>query len=203
VIETEIRVVEAETAVELAEGSVGEIWIRSPGVADGYFIAPDGFRADGAFGARGADGSGSWLRTGDLGFLDSGDLVIVGRLKDLVIIRGRNHHPVDIETTASGAHPAIMPGRIAAFGVEDGVRESLVLLVEINPRVAPRVDDAVTEEIRVAIQTAVSAHHDIEVEVIFVKFKSIPTTSSGKIRRSACRSAWQAGCLPIVDLDDT
>ncbi len=113
-----LQVVDPERSVPCAAGEVGEIWIAGPAVAAGYWGLPEATAA--SFGARTADGGGPWLRTGDLGFLDGhGDLFVTGRIKDLIILRGRNHYPQDVELTVERAHPALRPGCGAAFAVEE------------------------------------------------------------------------------------
>jgi fatty acid CoA ligase FadD32 len=169
---------------EVSAGEVGEIWVRGPNVCAGYFGEP-GETAD-TFGARSPGEPENWLRTGDLGFLHEGQLYIAGRRKDLIVVAGRNHHPADIEITASDSAPEIRTGHIVAFGVDDGVREDLVLIAELGE---PPADAA--ELIR-RIRVAVAAVHDIApAEVVLVERGQIPRTSSGKVRRGECRTRYR------------
>src|SRR5262249_32871957 len=133
---------------------------------------------------------GHYLRTGDLGFLDEGDLFVTGRLKDLLIIRGRNHYPQDIECTAELSHPSLQLGSGAAFSVELDGQEPLVIAAEMERRF--QVSRA--EELVRAIIEAVAEHHEIQPgTILFLKAGGIPKTSSGKIQRGACKSRFLAG----------
>ncbi len=114
---TEVAIVVPDTRIRCAADGVGEVWVRSPSVGAGYWRQPEPSRA--VFGTTLADGSGPWLRTGDLGFLDDGELFVTGRHKDLIVVRGENHYPQDIEQTAELARPEIRAGfGTAAFGVD-------------------------------------------------------------------------------------
>ncbi|MFP5284562.1 MAG: condensation domain-containing protein, partial [Thermoanaerobaculia bacterium] len=139
---------------------------------------------------------GAFLRTGDLGFLNSGELFVTGRLKDLIILRGRNHYPQDIERTAEASHPALRPGSGAAFSVEREGEERLVVVQEIeHERRAPGELEAIAE----AARRAVAEEHEVAVEeVVLLRSGTILKTSSGKVRRRACREAYLAGELVVV-----
>ncbi len=176
-----------------AEGQVGEIWLAGPSIAQGYWERPDVSAQ--TFAARLADGSGPFLRTGDLGFLHHNDLFVTGRLKDMIIIRGRNLYPQDIERTMEQSHPALRPGGAAAFAVEHDGAERLVLVQELDRR----WDTADTAAIIAAIQDQVVAQHEVPVFAIaLIRHGSIAKTSSGKIQRHACRAAWLAGQLEVI-----
>jgi acyl-CoA synthetase (AMP-forming)/AMP-acid ligase II len=150
-----------------------EIWVSGPNVADGYWGRPD--RGDAFTG----DG---WLRTGDLGFLHDGELYVTGRLKDLIIVDGRNHYPQDIEATIEAAHPAVRAGRVAAFAVRDGRGEGVAAVVG-----AADHDDSVAT----AVRRAVSAGHDLPLRGLWlVRPGAVPRTSSGKVSRAAARDRW-------------
>src|SRR5205814_5891612 len=125
----EAVIVEPEARVRLPDGQIGEIWVQGPSVASGYWNRPE--ETTRSFQARleGAPG-GPFLRTGDLGFLIEGQLFVAGRLKDLIIIRGRNVHPEDVEAVAAGAHPAIRAGSVVAFGVEHDGEEAVAIVAE-------------------------------------------------------------------------
>jgi len=151
-----------------------EIWVSGPNVADGYWGRPD--RGD----AFTEDG---WLRTGDLGFLHDGLLYVTGRLKDLIIVDGRNHYPQDIEATVEAAHPAVRAGRVAAFAVRDARGEGAAVVVGCA---AP--DD---ESVATAVRRAVSAGHDLPLRGLWlVRPGAVPRTSSGKVSRAAARDRW-------------
>lgn len=174
--------------------SVGEIWVAGPSVAQGYFENPA--RTAESFGGYLADsGAGPYLRTGDLGFIRDGQLYVTGRLKDLLIIRGRNFYPDDIEQSVLGAHPALRLGCCVAIAVDDGEVERLVIVQEVEPR-SRGIDTAAALQ---AIHRAVTAQHEVEVDtIVLVKAGEIPRTSSGKPRRSACRDRHLANEMAVV-----
>ena len=164
----------------VATGEVGEICVTGESVADGYWEQPDlsvetfDWPVDGV----------RYLRTGDLGFISDGELWISGRAKDVLVIRGRNHYPQDIEATVETAATEIRTGCVAAF--LDGDR--LVVVAETR-------DDTADPSIVWAVRAAVSRRHGLGAEVVLVRRNTIPKTSSGKIRRRACREAFEAGRL--------
>jgi acyl-CoA synthetase (AMP-forming)/AMP-acid ligase II/acyl carrier protein len=169
------------------EKEIGEIWLSDPSIGQGYWPVPELSAA--TFTSFLADtGEGPFLRTGDLGFILDGELYITGRLKDIIIIRGRNHYPQDIEATAENAHPVLRRGCSAAFGVTVANEERLVLVLEAAREARLRLDGAqVTETVR----CAVAAAHEIDVwTVVLLPPGGILKTSSGKIRRSATREAF-------------
>lgn len=185
-----VAIVDPESRAECHDGEVGEIWVSGDSVAAGYLN--DAPKTTEVFGGLLADGRGGYLRTGDLGFLSHGELFVVGRSKDLLIIDGRNHYPQDIELTVETAHPTVRPGCVAAFGV-DGAEagERPVLVVEVTA-----TEDSDLDQIRTAIRAAVSTGHAIAVhDVVLIRPRSILKTSSGKIQRQACRNAYLGGDL--------
>jgi amino acid adenylation domain-containing protein len=188
-----IEVVEPDTREPLPDGKVGEVWVSGGSVAKGYWGRPEESAA--TFEARLAhDGAQRFLRTGDLGVRRDGQLFLCGRLKDLLIVRGRNHHPEDLEATAAASHPELHPGSVAAFAVDGGDEEKVVLVCEREPR--PRHP---YEEIAEAVRQAVAEEHRIAVhDVVVVSAGGIPRTSSNKVRRQACRTAYLEGTLPVV-----
>lgn len=190
-----IRIVNPESRVECGPDEVGEIWAAGPSVAAGYWHRPE--ETEETFNAYMADtGEGPFLRTGDLGFLYEGELFVVGRLKDLIIIGGRNLHPHDIEFTAERSHPALRPGCGAAFSVDRDGEERLVVLNEVERRYR----HADLREVVRAVRWAVAEEHQTQVyEVVLLKQGSIPKTSSGKIRRHACRAQFLAGTLEVAE----
>lgn len=188
----EVIIVEPRTLRPVEPGTVGEIWVSGPSVAGGYFDRPE---LDGTFSARprGTDHDGSYLRTGDLGFLLDGELFVTGRLKDVIVIAGRNLFPQDIEVSALDAHPDLR--RTAAFSIRpDGGEEQLVVVAEFR-RAGSRTE-ADLAEVREAVVAAVTADHAVRpADVHLGPPGTVPTTTSGKVRRSATREAYEQGGL--------
>lgn len=184
-----------DSRLPCAPDEVGEIWLSGPSAAQGYWGQPEA--TERTFRARLADTQeGPFLRTGDLGFLRNGELFVTGRLKDLIIVRGRNVYPQDIELTVEQSHTALRAGNGAAFAVEVDGEEQLVIAQEIKAQYRHSLP---TEEIASAIRQAVSEQHELQVHaVLLLRTGSIPKTSSGKIQRHACRAGWQDGTLPLV-----
>lgn len=189
-----VLIVDPQQFTECQPDRVGEIWIAGPSVAQGYWNRPEETRE--AFQAYVYDtGEGPFLRTGDLGFFKDGELFITSRLKDLIIIRGRNHYPQDIEITAEQSHPALRQGSGAAFAVEIDDEEKLVIVYEID-RQYRHVN---IQELAKTVRQAVNEQHELQTyAVVFVKMGSIPKTSSGKIQRYACRNQFLDGTLHIL-----
>ncbi|MGI5150977.1 amino acid adenylation domain-containing protein [Plantactinospora sp. CA-294935] len=188
-----LRIVDPDTGGASPAGAVGEVWVAGTSVARGYWNRPE--ESADTFGARVAEsGDGPFLRTGDLGFLDDGELFVTGRIKDLIVIRGRNHHPHDIERTVEGAHPVLRPGCGAAFPVEAGGEERLVLVYE-----AVLGDGVDPEQVAGAVRREVAAAHGLHAHaVVLIRPGSVPRTSSGKIQRHRCRADYLAGRLTVV-----
>jgi acyl-CoA synthetase (AMP-forming)/AMP-acid ligase II len=177
------RIVDPVTLEELPPARVGELWVAGPSVCPGYWLREA--ETEAAFRAHLASGEGPFLRTGDLAFMHDGEVVICGRARDLIVIHGRNVYPQDIELTAELAHPAIHAGGSAAFSVDDGTSESLVLVVEVT-------GDPDEGAVRSAIIAAVMREFELHVkDVLLVAPFTIPKTSSGKKQRSATRRLWQ------------
>jgi acyl-CoA synthetase (AMP-forming)/AMP-acid ligase II len=186
----EVIVVDPERAEPAADDMVGEVWVRGPHVARGYWKRPE--QTAETFAGRLADGSGPYLQTGDLGFLHGGELFVTGRIKDLIVIRGVNHYPQDIEQTVEGAYPGLRPGCGAAFAVGEDT-EQLVVVQEVADSMAD------PEPAYQAIRRAILADHQVEASgIVLVAPRSIPKTSSGKIQRRATRSAFLAGDLDVL-----
>ncbi len=176
-IGAEIAVVDPQTATRRPPGEEGEIWVSSPSVAMGYWRRPE--QTEETFRARTSDGDGPLLRTGDLGFLHGGELFVTGRIKDRIIVRGRNHYPQDIELTAERAHPAVRPGCGAAFLLDE---ERVALVFEVRP------DATQPQAIIRAVRTAIASEHGLALaDAAAYPPATLPKTSSGKIRRTACR----------------
>lgn len=175
-------IVDPKTCLAVPEGQVGEIWVKGPSVAGGYWKRP--VETEQTFRARLADTQdGPYLRTGDLGFLDADELFVTGRLKDLIIVAGRNHYPQDIERTIEQCDPAMKPEGGAAFAVEVGDEERLVVVHEVH---RPKKVDLklLIEKIRMAIA---ESHDLLPHAIVLISGGSIPKTSSGKIQRRSCR----------------
>ncbi|HKP10635.1 MAG TPA: condensation domain-containing protein, partial [Blastocatellia bacterium] len=183
--DTRVAIVSPESSLKCAPNEVGEIWVSGPGVAAGYWNRPD--ETERVFKARlGDSGEGPFLRTGDLGFFEGGELFITGRLKDLIIIRGRNHYPQDIERTVESSHADLRADSGAAFAVADLTAkggEQLVIVQELEPRRKPA-----PHEVIAAIRQSVAENHELQpAAVVLVAAGSVPKTSSGKVRRADSR----------------
>ena len=189
-----VVVVDPQSSVPCPPAEVGEIWVSGPSVAKGYWNRPA--ETARAFGARLADtGEGPFLRTGDLGFVSEGELYVTGRLKDLIIIHGLNYYPQDIEQSVASSHPALRPGAGAAFSVDVAGEERLVVVTEVER--SYRSSDLV--EVVSAIRRAVSEENEVDLHaVVLIRTASILKTSSGKVQRRACRSAFLDGTLSVV-----
>lgn len=189
----EVLVVDPVARRRCPPGRVGELWVRGPGVTGEYWDSPAASAE--AFGARLDGGSLEYLRTGDLAFAHEGDIFITGRIKDLIVIRGRNHYPHDIEETAGSAHPLALPGRTAAFAADVQGEERLILVQEVRP--GARAADA--DAVEAALRTAIAAEHGLGLhELVLVRRGGVPRTTSGKIRRGECRRGWLSGSLPRI-----
>ncbi|MES4905829.1 MULTISPECIES: fatty acyl-AMP ligase [unclassified Streptomyces] len=188
-----VLIVDAERLEECPEGEVGEIWVAGESVARGYWRNALATRE--VFRASLKDGRNGFLRTGDLGLLRHGELFITGRIKDLMVIDGRNHYPQDLELSAEMSHPALRPGCTAAFSVEDGaLGERPVVVAEASPESAPEFDRITT-----LIRSTIGEAHGLSVrDVVLVSPGTIPKTSSGKIQRRASRAAYLEGTLSVV-----
>jgi acyl-CoA synthetase (AMP-forming)/AMP-acid ligase II len=182
---TELAIADPESCRRCPEDRVGEIWARSPSVGGGYWGEPE--RTAETFAARlEEEDDRPWMRTGDLGFVREENLFVVSRLKDLIIIRGRNHAPQEIEQTVEESHPALRRGCGAAFSIEVGDEERLVVAQEVRARVPAK-----PEELARAIAAAVAERHGIDLHsVALLPPQTVPKTSSGKIQRAGCRASF-------------
>ncbi|MGB8540137.1 MAG: AMP-binding protein [Candidatus Acidiferrales bacterium] len=189
-----VLIVDAQSCAVLPAGKVGEIWVSGPNVTQGYWNNPVGTHT--TFQAFVRDsGKGPFLRTGDLGFLDEGELFVTGRLKDLIIIRGRNLYPEDIELSVERCHKGLRPGCTVAFSISDEFDEGLVIVQEVRAS-----QQAALVEIIHAIRQSILQEHEVAAHtVVLVQERSIPKTSSGKLQRAACRSAFLSGGLEILE----
>lgn len=215
-----VMIIDPDSLLSCEAGQVGEIWVSGDSVAQGYWNQPElteaSFQANISESARdkslenesleneNSEGEspgntanvGPFMRTGDLGFFAGNHLFVTGRLKDLIIIRGQNRYPQDIELTIEKSHPALRADAGAAFSVELNGDERLVIVQEVKRSHLRQLD---AEEVLKSIRQAVTTHHALEVYVIaLIKTSSIPKTSSGKIRRRACKQAFTDGQLNIV-----
>jgi acyl-CoA synthetase (AMP-forming)/AMP-acid ligase II len=200
---TEVRIICPETRQECEESEVGEIWVAGPGIAQGYWNKPD--ETESTFQAPWGCGDGRrYLRTGDLGFLKSRDLYVTGRLKDLIIVNGRNHYPHDIERTVEASSRAVRSGCTAAFSVDGSGEERVVVVAEIHRTHLGGwkdrgYDDSHFEQTFWTIQEAVTEQHDLRIfSFMFLRPGTLPKTSSGKIQRSLCRERFLSGTLTVV-----
>ncbi len=188
-----ILVADAERGTPLPPGQVGELWISGPSVGLGYWRREEETRS--VFGLR-PPGNGPetapFLRTGDLGFLNGEELAITGRLKDLIILRGRNHYPRDIEATVESVSPSLKIGGGAAFGVEVGGEERLVVAHEVERAARGEDPDALIDLIRAAVAEA----HEVQpYAVLLLRPGGLRRTTSGKVQRRACAAAFASGTL--------
>ena len=188
-----LRIVDPVTRAVLAEGEVGEIWVQGPNVGRGYWKRDEDTRR--VFGAEPADpavGPGAWLRTGDLGAVLEGQLVVTGRLKDLIVVDGRNHYPQDIEATVQDAHPAVRRDRLAAFAVPGAAGERVVVVAEHTRSTELTAIDV--PALVGAVRGAVSARHGLRLaDVVVVPPGAVPRTSSGKVSRALTRARYTEG----------
>jgi long chain fatty acid CoA FadD26 len=187
-----LRIVDGETRIEKPADEVGEIWVHGDNVASGYWRNPQ--LSERTFGGYLADPSpgtpqGPWLQTGDLGVISDGELFVTGRIKDLLIVDGRNHYPDDIEATIQ----EITGGRAVAISVPNDRSEELVAVVELKQRGG--TDGEVMDRLQTVKQkvtSAISKLHGLRVaDLVLVASGSIPITTSGKVRRSACAQQYR------------
>ena len=211
--DTKIAIADPNTLATCAADEVGEIWVSGPSVTRGYWNRPEetkricqAYLSD--------TGEGPFLRTGDLGFLKNGELFVTGRLKDLIIVSGRNLYPQDIELTVGQSHPAVGPASCAAFSVDADGEERLIITAEVDPRYpttarhllegkavshssgrSPLDVDGVVR----AIRRAVAEEHDVRVHTaVLLRPGRIPKTTSGKVQRQACRASFLKGALKQI-----
>lgn len=214
---TTVAIVNPESMTRCQPDEIGEVWVSSPSVGQGYWNRLE--ETETVFKSFIRDTKeGPFLRTGDLGFLKDGEVFIRGRLKDLIIVRGNNHYPQDIEYTVEKSHPALRAGCSGAFSVDDDGEERVVVVVEVAARSGTKdlrqrvevdqVRDSSSSDhealdikaVFKAIRTAVAEEHDLSIYAIkLIKSGTIPKTSSGKIQRTACRLAFLTERLETVE----
>ncbi|MBW4427781.1 MAG: fatty acyl-AMP ligase [Nostoc desertorum CM1-VF14] len=201
VIEQQLIIVNPEALTLCQPHEVGEIWVSGANVAQGYWNRPEATKETFQAYIANTDfsealASTPFLRTGDLGFLQDGELFVTGRLKDLLIIRGRNHYPQDIELTVEQSHPALQAGSGAAFTIEANGSEKLVITQEVKREYLRHLD---ANEVIATIRKTVSEQHELDVYgVVLLKISSIPKTSSGKIQRHACKAKFLTDSLNSI-----
>ena len=196
-----VRIVDPQTKTECPAGTIGEMWVQGDNVCSGYWKKPE--LTEYTFDAKIATPSAGtpedpWLRTGDLGVISEGELFIMGRIKDLLIVRGRNHYPDDIEATIQ----EISGGRVAAISVQDDRTEKLVAIIEIKKR-GDSDEEAMEKLLNVKreVTSAISNSHGLSVaDLVLVPRGSIPITTSGKIRRAACVELYQGSKFQRLDV---
>jgi acyl-CoA synthetase (AMP-forming)/AMP-acid ligase II/predicted NAD/FAD-binding protein/thioesterase domain-containing protein/acyl carrier protein len=200
-----VAIVDPKTRRRCSADGVGEIWVSSPSKAGGYYQQPE--LSQEVFEAR-LEGNGgdyddrerSWLRTGDLGFMHHGELFVTGREKDLIILRGRNIYPVDVERAAEAASPLLRPGCSAAFGADSAEGERLILCAELRKG---SYDEAEFDKLAAAVRREVMKREGVHIgTVAFLPARSVPKTTSGKVRRSTCSARWLEGKLKLRFRDD-
>lgn len=195
-----VRIVDPENMIESPAGTVGEIWVRGDHVTMGYWRKPE--QTERVFNAKlvhPAPGvaEGPWLRTGDLGVISEDELFIMGRIKDLLIVDGRNHYPDDIEATIT----EITGGRVAAISVPDEITEQLVAIIELKGQPASEEGLVRLRSVKRKVTSAISKSHSLRVaDLVLVSPGSIPITTSGKIRRSACVERYQTDGFQRLDV---
>jgi acyl-CoA synthetase (AMP-forming)/AMP-acid ligase II len=196
-LEQQVLIVNPDTMLPCQDDQVGEIWVSGASVAQGYWNrAQQTAEAFQAMPANAAADSAKFLRTGDLGFVHQGELFVTGRLKDVIIIRGQNHYPQDIERTVEQSHAALRPGAGAAFAIDFKGAERLVIIQEVERSYLRKLD---VQEVVSSIRQAVTMHHGLDIyATVLVKTGTIPKTSSGKIRRHACRAEFLTDSLDVV-----
>lgn len=190
-----LLIVNPDTCEPYPEGAVGEIWVADAGsVTQGYWQQPQTTRS--TFQAQTTTGQGPFLRTGDLGFRQQGELFVTGRCKELIIIRGRNYYPKDIETTVQSVHKALRPGAGAAFSITMKGQERLVMVQEVERTHLRTING---NDIVGRVRRAIAERHDLQLYGLqLIKTGSIPKTSSGKIQRFLCRRGYCENQLATV-----
>jgi acyl-CoA synthetase (AMP-forming)/AMP-acid ligase II len=193
--DTRVVIVEPETRRPCGPGSVGEIWVAGPSVAQGYWDRAEETAA--TFRALTDGGEGPFLRTGDLGFMHEGDLYVSGRLKDVLIVRGMKHYPQDLEQTTE-QHPAIRPGCSAAFATDAGsLGDRIAIVAEADVRQLATPESA--EAVIAMIRRSIAELHGVLLEaVVLVAPGAVPKTTSGKLQRFACRDAFLSDRLSVL-----
>jgi len=194
-----VRIVDPESLRVLPEGQVGEIWQAGGSVTQGYWGKPELTAA--TFAARTAIGEGPFLRTGDLGFLKNGELFVSGRLKDLIIIRGRNYYPDDIESAVYQDRAALRPGGAAAFTLQTDADDKLVVVAEVQRSFLHRIEARAVQALQAEVRAQIADMFGLRLaQLVLIRPGSMPKTSSGKLRRRHCRELYQGDGLQRVEV---
>ena len=192
--EVDIQIVDPQDFSVCEDGHIGEVWVGGEDVAQGYWQNKEA--TEQTFRAYTKGGQGPYLRTGDLGFMHQGELYFSGRHKDLIIIRGQNHYPQDIELTAGKAHAALNTGLGAAFSVERDKQERLIVVYEVHRTAMRKLD---IDEVARTVRSAISERHDLMLDaLVLIKPGTLTKTSSGKIQRSGCKQVYLNDGLNVV-----
>jgi len=207
----DVKIVSTDTLMPLSEDRVGEIWIRSDSKAGGYYKKPEiskmeffaeiGVDPEKKAGRTNFDPTDGYLRTGDLGFMHNQELFVCGRLKDLIIIGGRNYYPQDIEATVEAVDPKIRPGCSAAFTIDpiSGGDEQVAVVLELREIPAAESLEAVCDQLATVLRGAIMQEHSLSVaHITLLVPKTVPKTSSGKISRARCRKGFLDKSLKTI-----
>ena len=208
-----IAIVNPSTKIPCKSGEIGEIWVSGFSIADGYWNQPQA--TEDTFKAQMVGEQTDFLRTGDLGFIDEGELFVTGRLKDLIVIKGRNHYPQDIERTVEASSDFIRPSGTASFAIDNAGEEKLVVLSEVERRYwDPRRNKKQSSnlatnanysapDLEQLIRREIAQNHDLQTHhILLLKPGSIPKTSSGKIQRHLCRHSFLAGEFQTLEISN-
>jgi len=188
----DIKIINPENNIECTEQQIGEVWIQGNSVARGYWKR-EKIPGEDFFGVIKGDRKHHYLRTGDLAFFQKNELFITGRIKDIIIIRGKNHYPQDIEYTIINSHPEIKPNSGSAFSIDHEGSERLVILQELNHR----LNEDKKYEIREIICGEISQHHELQLlDIVFISPGKLPKTTSGKIQRQTARTVYLTKYYP-------
>jgi acyl-CoA synthetase (AMP-forming)/AMP-acid ligase II len=192
-----VRIVDPATLTHCAPDQIGEIWLAGPHIGQGYWQKPEASEA--TFRARivGLEHEGPFLRTGDLGFVQDGELYVAGRLKDVIIVRGVNHYPQDIEASVEAANEAMQPAGAAAFSIDDGGGERVVVVAEVQRTALRRIDPVrLVAQLR---QRILEKHELVLSDLVLIRPGTLPKTSSGKVQRSRTRQLYQSDALSLLN----
>lgn len=195
----DLKIVNPETQEEVSERQVGEIWFSGPSVAQGYWQDEEKTKASFGFQCKG-DSENRFLRTGDLGLVRGGELFISGRIKDVLIVKGRNHYPQDLEKLSFQAHPGLRAWGTVAFGITQNSEEQVIVVQEVDRRSARSMD---FEAASAAIRTCIFEEHEIMVSsILFIRAGKLPRTSSGKVQRQLTKALFQENQLEVLFQSD-
>ena len=186
----DIKIVDPETMSRCLPETIGEVWVSGPSVAKGYWKNDEQSKA--VFGAYTSSGEGPCLRTGDLGFLQAGELFVTGRIKDLIIIRGRNIYPQDLEVVATSAHPSVRHGYVAAVILEHAHQSGIGIVCEIKDGVRATNYQDIAQSISNKI---LIRNRQVIRKIVFLKKGQLYRTTNGKIQRQRISSALSNGSL--------